>query len=141
MKKLRLLIAAFLISSLFGSMAFAQMQDTTATDVDDDFFEMSLEDLLNMEVTSVSKKAERLQDVASSIYVLTAEDIMRTGATSLHEVLRTVPGYWGVQEEYSMVEPEIRSSPSWIGSGSVLYLLDGTPVQGNMSSQFTFFEF
>jgi iron complex outermembrane receptor protein len=54
---------------------------------DENLLDMSLDDLLNMEVSSVSKKAERLQDVASSLYVLTSEDIMNSGATSLHEVL------------------------------------------------------
>ena len=44
-----------------------------------DLMDLSLDDLLNMEVTSVSKKAERLQDVASSLYVITAEDIKNSG--------------------------------------------------------------
>ncbi len=84
------------ITIIIGSLgAFAQEET--------EILSLSLEDLMNIEITSVSKKSERLQDVASSIYVITGEDIIRTGATSLHEVLRTVPGYWGVQDEYSSV--------------------------------------
>lgn len=45
--------------------------DTSSTN----FFDISIEDLLNIEVTSVSKKSEKLQNVASSIYVVTQEMI------------------------------------------------------------------
>lgn len=144
MKKQKLFLltcAAF----LYGSSAYAQTDSTqteTEVVVEDDFFDMELEDFLNMEVTSVSKKAERLQDVASSIYVVTADDIKNSGATNLHEVLRTVPGYWGVQDEYSSVAPAIRNSPVANGStGTVLYLLDGTPIQDLMGSTFSFKNF
>jgi len=109
---------------------------------DNDFFNLSFEDMLNMEVTSVSKKAERLQAASSSLYVLTSEDISNSGATTLHEALRMVPGYWGVQEEYGNVQPMIRNSPPENGStGTVLYLLDGTPIQDLMSSTFSFHNF
>lgn len=54
--------------------------------------QMSLEDLMKVEVTSVSRKAQRLTDVAAAAFVLTAEDIARAGATSLPEALRLVPG-------------------------------------------------
>src|SRR5712691_10240501 len=40
--------------------------------------ELSLEELMNIEVTSVSKKAERLSDAAASVYVITREDIRRS---------------------------------------------------------------
>jgi len=53
---------------------------------------LSLEDLLNVEVTSVSKKKERRQDAAAAIYVLTQEDIRRSSATTIPDLLRTVPG-------------------------------------------------
>ncbi len=57
-----------------------------------DFTSFSLEELMRTEVTSVSKKAERLEDTPAAIYVITAEDIRRSGATSLPELLRMVPG-------------------------------------------------
>jgi outer membrane receptor for ferrienterochelin and colicin len=139
MKKPLLLLSTLIISS-FGSIAISQT-DTTANIIEDDFFDLSLEDLLNMDVTSVSKKAERLQDVASSIYVLTSADILNSGATTLHEALRSVPGYWGIQTDYSNVAPDIRNSPSFSGNGTVLFLLDGTPIQDNMSSSFAFNNF
>lgn len=54
--------------------------------------QMSLEDLMKIEVTTVSRKAQRLTDTAAAAFVLTGDDIQRSGATSLPEALRLVPG-------------------------------------------------
>jgi iron complex outermembrane receptor protein len=54
--------------------------------------ELSLEELMNVEVTSASKKPQRLADTTSAIFVITQDDIRRSGATSLPEVLRMAPG-------------------------------------------------
>ena len=53
-----------------------------------DLGDLSLEQLLNVEVTSASRKTQNLSDVAAAIFVLTAEDIRRSGATSIPEALR-----------------------------------------------------
>jgi iron complex outermembrane receptor protein len=52
----------------------------------------SLEDLMNIEVTSVSKKEEKLFQSAAAIYVITQEEIRRSGLTSIPDLLRLVPG-------------------------------------------------
>lgn len=52
----------------------------------------SLEDLMNMKVTSVSAKEQRISKAAAAIYVLTSEDIRRSGATNIPDLLRLVPG-------------------------------------------------
>jgi iron complex outermembrane receptor protein len=57
-----------------------------------DLTELSLEDLMSIEIISVSKKAEKLGDSAAAIYVITNEDLRRSGATSIAEALRMVPG-------------------------------------------------
>ena len=49
---------------------------------------MSLEELSNVEVTSVSRHPEKLSEAASAIQVITAEDIRRSGAASIPQVLR-----------------------------------------------------
>jgi len=57
-----------------------------------DLFDMSIEDLLNVEVTSVSKKEQKISEAAAAIFVITQEDIRRSGVTSIPEALRMVPG-------------------------------------------------
>lgn len=54
--------------------------------------DLSLEELMNETVTSVSKKEQRLGDAAAAIAVLSNDDLRRSGATSFAEALRLVPG-------------------------------------------------
>ena len=125
---------SMMLGTLLSTGVVSMAQDSTVVD-DLDFLDMDLEALMQVEVTSVSKKAERLQDVPVSLYVLTNDDIMRSGATNLHEVLMQVPGYWGTQNSYSDVEPGMRFSPVANGAiGSILFLLDGTPIQELISA-------
>jgi iron complex outermembrane receptor protein len=53
---------------------------------------MSIEDLLQIEVTSASKKEQALSEAASAIHVLTRDDLDRAGVTTVAEALRLVPG-------------------------------------------------
>jgi len=53
---------------------------------------MGIEDLMGIEVTSVSRSEKKISDSAAAISVITSEDIKRSGATSLAEALRLVPG-------------------------------------------------
>src|ERR1700691_3192805 len=87
----------------------------------------SLEELMNIEVTSVSKKAQRLSATAASVFVISAEDIRRSGITVIPELLRLAPG----------VQVARLSSGSWaIGirgfndeySNKLLVLVDGRSV-------------
>lgn len=57
-----------------------------------DLTELSLEELLNVKVTSVTKQAQPLAQTTAAIFVLTQEDIRRSGATSIPEALRMVAG-------------------------------------------------
>ena len=57
-----------------------------------DLTSLSLEELMNIEVTLASRKEEPLFDTAAAIFVLTRDDIHRSGATSIPEALRLVPG-------------------------------------------------
>ncbi|MFZ0612171.1 MAG: TonB-dependent receptor plug domain-containing protein, partial [Desulfobacterales bacterium] len=57
-----------------------------------DFTKFSLEELKNVEIISASKRPEIVWDAASAVYVITQEQIRRSGATSIPEALRLAPG-------------------------------------------------
>src|SRR6202051_3992517 len=82
----KIVLATFL-SALLAGNAIAQNQKTVP-----DVTAMSMEDLMNMQVTSVSKRTQKVADAAAAIFVITQEDIRRSGATSIPEALRLVPG-------------------------------------------------
>ncbi|MGL4408011.1 MAG: TonB-dependent receptor plug domain-containing protein, partial [Zoogloea sp.] len=63
-----------------------------AADASSDFMSMSLEELMNVEVISASRYGQRLADVPAPIYVITQEDIQRSGARSIPEAIRLAPG-------------------------------------------------
>ena len=58
----------------------------------DDLFDLSLEELVNLSVTSVSRREEPLADTTSAAYVITREDLERQGIRSIPDALRLAPG-------------------------------------------------
>ncbi len=66
-----------------------------------DLTELSLEELMSVEVTSVSRKAEKLAEAAAAVAVVTREDMRRSGATSLPAALRLAPGLHVVRSDAS----------------------------------------
>ncbi len=65
---------------------------TSSEEPTKDLTTVSLEDLMNMEVTSASRTAQKLSRVAAAMFVITQEDIRRSGATNVPDLLRMVPG-------------------------------------------------
>ena len=77
--------------ALAGLLAGPAWADTGPPRPSDEFADMSIEELANIEITSVSRRPERLQDASASVFVITSDDIRRSGARSLPEVLRMAP--------------------------------------------------
>lgn len=73
------------LAVLLQAQAWAQ---TSAANAPAALKKLSIDELMNIEVTSVSKRPEKLAETASAIQVITAEDIHRAGASSLPEALR-----------------------------------------------------
>jgi len=70
----------------------ASMTRADRTPAASDALDLSLEELMGVVVTSVSKKPQTLAETAAAVYVITAEDIRRSGATNIPEALRLAPG-------------------------------------------------
>jgi len=99
---------------------------TVCAQEEQDMYNMSLEDLMQIEVTSVSKQSENLQNIPSNIYVITSKDIIeRSSAQNLMQLLREhVPGYWATANDYRNADAVTRN----FYESSVLVQLDGTPI-------------
>ena len=57
-----------------------------------DLTTLTLEELMEVEISSVSRKTQRIGDAAAAVFVISGEEIRRSGATTIPEVLRMVPG-------------------------------------------------
>src|SRR5271168_1450204 len=71
-----------------GTSAHPQSNQTSS----DQLKQLSLEQLGDVEVTTVSKAPEQVWKTPAAIFVITQDDIRRSGATSLPEALRLAPG-------------------------------------------------
>lgn len=91
-RRQRLWWLCFLIAGLGpGVCPIVATAQEVATMSPDELKKLSIEELMSIEVTSVSKHSEKLTDVASAIQVITHENIHRSTATSLPEALRLAP--------------------------------------------------
>ncbi len=88
---------------------------------------MSIEQLGQLRVTSVSRRAENLNQTAASIYVITAEDIRRSGVTTIPEALRLAPGVEVARNGSNEWTISIRGFSSDL-SNKLLVLIDGRSV-------------
>jgi len=89
--------------------------------------QLSLEQLADLRVTSVSKKSERLSDAAASIFVITADDIRRSGAVSLPEALRLAPNLQVSQVSATGYDIRARGFNN-TSANKLLVLIDGRSV-------------
>ncbi len=80
------------ISLILGTSLAPICYGTEVQSSEVSILELSLEDLLNIEVTSVSKRPQSLQDAAAAIFVVTNDDLRRMGVTNIPDALRLVPG-------------------------------------------------
>lgn len=98
-----------------------------------DLATLRLEDLMNIEVTSVSKKEQKMSKTASAVFVITPEDIARSGATNVPDLLRMVPGVEVAQINASTWAISIRGFNGQY-SNKLLVLVDGRTVYTSMFS-------
>ncbi len=97
-----------------------------------DLSSMSIEELAQIEVTSVSKSAQPISDAPSAIYVITHDDIVRSGALILPEMLRLAPNLQVAQTSanaYVITARGFSGSPAAQNlPNKLLVLIDGRSV-------------
>jgi iron complex outermembrane receptor protein len=104
-----------------------------AADLRASLADLSLEQLANIEVTSVAKRVQRLADVAGSVYVITAEDIRRSGAVTLPEALRLAPNLQVARADANQYAITARGFNSVLAN-KMLVLVDGRTVYSPLFS-------
>lgn len=121
----RILFLALFVFAGLVNQSFAGPQDDEANKTT--LKQLSLAELGNVEVTTTSKEPEQIWKTSAAIYVLTQDDIRRSGATSIPEVLRLVPGVEVARINSNSWSVGIRGFGSAF-SKSVLVLIDGRSV-------------
>ena len=104
--------------------AFAPMASPGATG---DLFDLDLTEVLSLEITSVSKKPQTVSRAAAAVHVITPDDIRRSGATAIPELLRMVPGVQVGQISSSVWAVSARGLDGRF-TNKLLVLVDGRSV-------------
>jgi iron complex outermembrane recepter protein len=126
MRNLCLVMLLFFIAGPpWAKPVAAQMSEPASSQVS--LKNLSVEQLMNVEVTSVSRRPEKLSETASAVQVITAEDIRRSGATSIPEALRLVSNLHVAQVDSSQWAISARGFNNTTAN-KMLVLIDGRTV-------------
>ena len=98
-----------------------------------DIARLGIEELADIEITSVSKKGELLSDAAAAVFVITHEDIRRSGATSVGEALRLAPNLQVARSNSNTYAISARGFNIG-GANKLLVLIDGRSVYSPLNS-------
>jgi outer membrane receptor for ferrienterochelin and colicins len=105
---------------------FAQEQQVAI----DSMFDLSLEELMNIDVTVGSKNAEKISDAAGVISVITQEELNRFGGVTLRDALERVPGLTSTKgSTFELYGLASRGDQVKSNSGHILYLINGRPIR------------
>ena len=118
---------AFALAIMVSSLGHAAVPSGT------DLADLSLEELVNVQITSVSKRQERLTDAPASVFVITHNDIRRSGARSLPEALRLAPNLQVARVSASSYAISARGFNNNAGN-KLLVLIDGRSVYSPLFS-------
>ncbi|WP_257294659.1 TonB-dependent siderophore receptor [Endozoicomonas sp. YOMI1] len=128
------LLLAGIFSSLITPLSLQADSDPEMTD--DGLLDLSLEELIALDVpdvTSVSKRKQRLMDSPAAVFVITNEDIQRSGVTSIPEALRMVPGMQVARLNGNTWSISTRGF-NYIFANKLLVLIDGRTVYSPLFS-------
>jgi iron complex outermembrane recepter protein len=118
------LIALFVVTGLVNK-SFAAPQEEQANR--DSLRQLSLAQLGNVEVTTTSKEPEEIWKTPAAVFVITQDDIRRSGATSIPELLRLAPGVEVAQVDSDHWSVGFRGFGAVLAS-KLLVLIDGRSV-------------
>jgi iron complex outermembrane receptor protein len=113
--------------------AFVLPARAPADAVADDLAELSLEQLGEIQVSSVSRRSERLADVPASVYVIHGEDVRRSGATSVPEALRLAPNLHVARADANQYAVSARGF-NGVLANKMLVMIDGRTVYSPLFS-------
>jgi iron complex outermembrane recepter protein len=129
--RFRLYVFAAVLHAVLGVLparSWAQTQaPASPTSQHKDLTTLNIEDLMQMEVTSVSKKEQKLSQTAAAVFVMTQDDIARSGATNIPDLLRRAPGVNVARINANTWAISVRGLND-LFSNELLVLLDGRTV-------------
>ncbi|MCP4344671.1 MAG: Plug domain-containing protein [Desulfobacterales bacterium] len=114
-----------LFSFLFFLISLSIPLQVPAQDAEEALGDISLGDLLNLELTTAGKKAEKISDIPASVVVVTREDIKKYGYQTLTEILEHIPGLYNI-DDYGWSGANFGVRGFWTGfPKNVIFMING----------------
>ncbi|MEO5572532.1 MAG: TonB-dependent receptor plug domain-containing protein [Bacteroidia bacterium] len=120
----------FFLFILFSFRGYSQ--DTPTVSRDENYYDMSLEELMNIKISVASVKELTPRESPGIVTLITADDIKNFGARDLTDVLRMVPGFDFGTDVEGIVGIGVRGN--WAHEGKILLLIDGQQMNENLYS-------
>lgn len=114
--------AAFVVAlALAGLLGHAERSAAAEIEA---LLDLSLEELLAIEITTATKKPERIEDIVANVTIITRDDIRRMGYDTFRELLINIPGFYHIDN----IADFIIGVRGTLG-GSMAFLVNGIPQQ------------
>jgi len=123
-----LVVAAVLALSGVATGAAGQVAP-----IQPDLARATLEDLMKIQITSASRKEQRVGDTPAAVFVLTQDDIRRSGMTTIPDLLRLAPGVEVAQINSNKWAVSVRGFNA-LYANKLLVLVDGRSVYNRIFS-------
>ena len=120
---MRHFVLILFVAFAYNQPLFAQESGETEQE---DLFEMSLEELAEIPIDVASRKESTAREAPGVVTVITRDQIQKSGARDLIDILRLVPGFNVNYDVYGAYGVSIRGL--WANEGKVLVLMDGIPL-------------
>ncbi len=128
-----MVILLLLSLSGFGAQVFAEQAELNEAE---DLFEMSLEELMEVQVSVASRKESTQRESPGIVTIITRDEIQKSGARDLVDILRLVPGFHVGFDTVGAFGVAVRGI--WANEGKVLVLMDGVPLNDEMYGTFQY---
>lgn len=107
----------------------------------DRLFKMSLEELMDVRITTAGKTSQRIGDIPASVVLITREDIEMYGYTSLAEILQNIPGLYGI-DDYAEGDMNfgVRGFWSGVANNNMVILVNGVHQVSDFQSNYPLYK-
>ncbi|MCP4155175.1 MAG: TonB-dependent receptor, partial [bacterium] len=129
-----LILLIALYGLLFPCISAAQEEEPAKKELQtDELFRMSLEELMNVKITTAGKMAEKISEIPASVVIVTRHDIEMYGYQNLEEILAGIPGLYYIND-YFLKNFGVRGFFTELANRNIIILVNNVPQTENMTS-------
>lgn len=124
-------------TSLFLSILFTLTTSFIFAQVEKDLLDMTLEELMNVKITTAARTPEKIGDIPASVVLITRQDIETHGYSTLAEILENIPGLYAINDyREEGVNFGVRGFWSGVANDNMIILVNDVPQVNDFQSNY-----